>query len=301
MFETYGLPALIAGLVGLAGLVLLLVPPSQHAVRSWLSVLGGGGADETVVAVRGAVLRMSYVGAGVFVLVTVLGLFAQFRATSAAIALALATVVAAGVRVESGTRRRADITAHGVPDAGASRLLIAATGLAVVVFALGILLAVLEAGPGGPGSSSWFPESSSVLPAVEYYTMPTVAAAAVLVTVITWLAYRRVLRRQSLAGVDSNVDHALRRASIRRISVGALSCQILLLSTMVMATPLLARTIVPDGSGGTPSQVDAQAVTAASGVALALVILGLVIAAAALAAPFWAAAARQARLIKAGV
>lgn len=300
MLEAYGLPALIAGVVGMAGLVLLLVPPSQRAVRAWLSIASCNDADETVTAVGGVVLRMSYVGAGVFVLVTIVGLIAQFQATSAAIALALATVVAASVRVESGTRRRADVTARRVPDVWASRALLGATGLAVIVVAMAIVLAVLEARLSGPGSSSVFPESGSVLPALEYYTMPTVAAAGALVAAIAWLGYRRVLRRQSLAGVDTTVDHALRHASVRRISVGALACQILLLSTAVTASPLLTQTAVPDGNGGTLSQVDAQAVAAAGGVASALVIVGLVVTAAALVAPFWTAAARRARLVKVG-
>lgn len=292
MIETYGWWAVAAGAVGLAGLLLLLVPPPQRAVRAWLSQSELRGDDETVIAVRAALLRMCYVGGAVFFVLTVVGLVAQLRAVAAALALAFAAVAAASVRMESGTRRRAGLVPLDVSGAWSRRVMIGATGLAVVVVIVAVVLAVRHAR--GTGISATLALESGVLPAVEHYTLPLLAGASALLAAMAWLGYRRVLRRQSLAGVDAHVDHALRGMSTRRIAGGALGGQLVLLGTALAGTPLLApRT--GDGEG-LDWQSNLELVTTARAVALVVITVGLVVVSASLLASFRTGATHRARL-----
>jgi hypothetical protein len=245
--------------------------------------------DETVTAVRGALMRMCYVGGAVFLVLTVAGLMAQFKAASAALGLAIAAVAAASVRVDGGNRRRADLGKLEVADGRASRLLIGATALGALVFTVAVVLAVFDARLARAHSHPVL-DWDSVMPAVEYYTLHVLAAASLLLAVAAWLGCRRVLRRQSLAGADTSVDHALRQVSTRRIAAGALGGQIMLLGTAVTAAPLLAQTTSPAGSVW---QGDPQMVETASDVGLVVVIAGLAITAASLLRPFWSVAAQQ--------
>ncbi|KAE8764606.1 hypothetical protein [Georgenia thermotolerans] len=243
-------------------------------------------------AVRGALMRMCYAGGAVFVVVTVAGLMAEFKAVSAAVGLAVGAVAAASVRVDGGRRRRADLGDLGVTEARADGLLTGATVLGAVVSVVAAAIPLVRARQGSP-DSALFLDWGSVMPAEEYYTLPIVAAASVLLTGVAWLGYRRVLRRRSLDGVDTSVDHALRGVSARRIGAGALSGQIILLGTTVAATPLLTQETTPPVAGGTAWQMNPQLVSAAADLGLVAVIVGLVVAATSLMLPFWSAAAHQ--------
>lgn len=292
MIETFGWLAVVAGAVGVAALLLLLIPPSQRAVRAWLSRSNLRDDDQTVTAVRGALMRMCYAGGAVLLAFTVAGLMAEFKAVSAALGLAIAAVAAASVGVDGGSRRRADLGHLEVADARAGRLLTGATVLSAVVCVVAVVLAVFYARRSESGGSPVI-EAGSLVPVVEHFTLPLVAGVSALLAVAAWLGYRRVLRRQSLAGVDTNVDHALRAISTRRIAAGALSAQIILLGTALTGVPLLAQSTVPVVEGGAVWQVDQQLVNTAGGVALVVVVVGLVVAAASLASPFRVAAVRQ--------
>lgn len=297
MIEIFGWLATVAGAVGVVGLTLLLVPPTQYAVRAWLSTLSLPADDASVAAVRGAALRMSYAGGAVFLVVTVVGLAAQFKAVSAAVALTFAVVTAASVRVEGGSRRRADLSPV---DGSTSRswLLIGGTALGGMVTIGAVALAALHAERSGPNSSVVL-ESGSDMPAVESYTLPVVAAASALLAIAAWLGHRHVLRRQSLATVGAGVDQALRGAGIRRIAAGAVSGQMVLLGIVVSATPLLAETAAPVTPEPTVWLPDPGAISAAGDVGLGIVVTGLVVAAVSLFTPFWSATVRAARLVPA--
>lgn len=294
MFEEYGWLVGVTGAVGIAGALLLVAPPPLRAVAAWLSWAGLEDSDETLTAVRGVLMRMSYVGTAVFLIVTVVGLAAQLKAASAAVALACAAVAAASVRVDGGRRRRAALGSTAVADARARRLLVGAGALTLVVVALACVLAVFHAMRTGPRSTLAL-ESGTVLPAVEYYTLPLIAAASALLAAGAWLGVRRVSRRQSLAGVDTSVDRALRAVSVRRIAAGALGGQIVLLGTAVTGTPLLAQTAAPAVQGGTAWMSDPILVHTMALVALAVITAGLLVIAGSLLVPFWSARAQEAR------
>jgi hypothetical protein len=138
-------------------------------------------------------------------------------------------------------------------------------------------------------------ESGTVLPAVEYYTLPIIGSASFLLAAGAWLGVRRVGRRQSLAGVDTSVDRALRAVSVRRIAAGALGGQVVLLGTALTGTPLLAGTAA--GEGGAVWMSDPNLVHTVALVSLAVITVGLLVIAGSLVVPFWSARVREVRAV----
>lgn len=271
------------GLIGVSAVVLLLAPPPARWLSDWMTRDGLGEDDATFTAVRGALVRMCYVGAVTFGILTMVGLVLQLKAVAAAVALAFAVIASASVRVDGGTRRSARLSAEETPQHGTRRLLVAATALAVLVVVSALLLA-REFGTHSPPRGAPDFGFGVALPDVTTYSLPVIAGLSLALVVAGWIAMDRVQRRPSLTAPGTGADSALRTVSARRITGGLLGGQTVLLGITLSAIPILGPS---RGPAGQQWEVDPSLVSTAGTCGLVLVAVGLLVVAAGLVASWW--------------
>jgi len=277
-----------AAVVGACAVALLVLRVPTRAVLAWAAGAGVGEDDDTVTAVGGALTRMAFVGAAVFVIGAVAGLMLQLKAVALAVALALAVVASASVRVDSGRRRRARLAMDDARPDESRRVLVAGSLLGVGVVSVAAALARLyleRSSERGYVILEW----GTVLPDVEYHSLPVVMGSSALLLAAGWVGTVRVRRRRSLAGPDTGADRALRVVSMRRIAMGVLGGQVVLLGAALRAVPLLD----PAGSSTAQWLPDPDLMEAAGVLSLTVVVVGLAVLAWAVAVPFWSRALRR--------
>lgn len=272
------------GIVGLVGLVLVMAPPSVRAVEAWLFGLGLASDDPPVAAVRGVLVRMSYVGTVVFAIATAVAVLADFKMSSAALGLATAGALSPLVSAGGGRHRRVALAAPTGRDSVAVVSMIA--GVVVGVGSM-VLVAILEAEQRfrrEEGAGAIVLDSGSALPAIESYTLPVLGVVAFLLSAIMAMGALRIRRRQALAAVDGSIDHALRAAQLHRLSFSVLGGQVVVAGLVCVGLPLI---------GGT-GDIERMAAFATP-LSLSLVAIGLALIAYSHLLPFWIARARASR------
>jgi len=262
------------GVVGACGVALLLVPARQARLRRWLGRAEVEHDDSTVLAVQAASARGAVAAAALLVVLWVAFLLLGLKAVGLALALPLAALLAVALPVGGGVRRRAVLGGRPVVPGGwrgPAGLLVAGTVLAAALLGVQVRVFRPEERLSGTGV-----DGSTVLPELEVYTLPVLAAVALAVPAVVAVVRWVVARRPGLSGAASDVDVLVRRHHRRLALRAGAAAQLVLAAVLVRVAPLLTEPPVADPRAAGPLVgVAAAAALVLVAVALAVTVRGL--------------------------
>jgi hypothetical protein len=271
----------IAVLLIVLGAFPLFCTPPMGRVASWLRHRVGTADEPTVIATRAALQRMGFLGGTLLMVLAVALMISDLDYYLALVGYAVAVIVGATARMGGGARRRAGLMAGGYSSSSTgvfgTALILGTFTVTMSVAAFFYLDALTADGRGMPTLPADF-----WLADIDDRQLTVIACASAVITVLSYVGWALVARRQSIAGAAPEVDQLVRALCSRRIAYGALGGQAVLFGALMPAVQLFTLEV-----SAFSTSVDEGVVAAASAIGLAVIVAGIAASAWSVLSPVW--------------